>query len=124
MGFVCLREIADAVDIPYDPDPYPDDPIELTYEEFLGGISRLEDFPMERTPEEAWPHFRGWRVNYEAIAYALADFVVAPPGPWSGDRTNLPGMAFVPQRPANRTPEDRQAEGTPKADPSEWRRLG
>jgi hypothetical protein len=124
MGFVCLREIADAVDIPYDPDPYPDDPIELTYEEFLGGISRLEDFPMERTPEEAWPHFRGWRVNYEAIAYALVDFVVAPPGPWSGDRTNLPGMAFVPQRPANRTPEDRQAEETPKADPSEWRRLG
>lgn len=124
MGFVCLREIADAVDIQYDPDPFPDDPIELTYEEFLGGISRMQDFPIERTPEEAWPHFRGWRVNYEAIAYSLADFVVAPPGPWSGDRSHLPGMAFVPQRPANRTPDDRQAEETPKIDPTEWRRLG
>jgi hypothetical protein len=38
--------------IPYDPDPYPDEPIELTYEEFLGGMHRLQKigFPMERTP--------------------------------------------------------------------------
>jgi hypothetical protein len=108
MGFLAMRDIADALGLPYETDPFPDDPIELTYEEFLGGVHRLEEagFPMERTPEEAWPHFRGWRVNYESVAYALADLVVAPPGPWSGPRHHLPGLAIAPIRPANRTPED------------------
>lgn len=107
MGFLCLREIARANNVPYDPDPYPDDPIELTYEDFLGAVHKLEaiGYPIERSVEEAWPHFRGWRVNYEGVAYSLADAVVAPPGPWSGDRTHLPGMAILPQRPANRTPD-------------------
>lgn len=108
MGFLCLREIAQANNITYDPDPFPDDPVELTFEDFLGAVHKLEaiGYPMERGPEEAWTHFRGWRVNYESVAYSLADAVVAPPGPWSGDRTHLPGMAILPQRPANRTPEE------------------
>ncbi|MGH3118792.1 MAG: hypothetical protein ACRDQ2_17095, partial [Gaiellales bacterium] len=86
MGFTALRYIADVIRIDYDPDPYPNDPITLTYEEFLGGVHRMEEagFEMERSPEEAWVHFRGWRVNYEQVAYAIADEVVAPPGPWSG----------------------------------------
>ena len=108
MGFLALRDIASALKIPYDADPFPDDPIELTYEEFLGGVHRLEqvDFPIERSPEEAWPHFKGWRVNYESVAYSLANLVVAPPGPWSGPRHHLPGLAIVPTRPANRRPDD------------------
>jgi hypothetical protein len=108
MGFTCLRSIADVLRIPYDPDPVPDDPIQLTYEEFLGGVSRMEDMglQLERTPEEAWPHFRGWRVNYESIAYRLADATVAPPGPWSGPRHHLPGMAIAVVRPPNRTPDN------------------
>jgi hypothetical protein len=124
MGFVCLREIADAIGIPYDPDPYPDDPIELTYEEFLAGVARMQGFPIERPPEEAWPHFVGWRTNYEAIAYAVADWVAAPPGPWTGPRRHLPGMAFVPQRPANRIATDPAAKDQPKIDTSEWRSRG
>jgi hypothetical protein len=124
MGFICLREIADAVGIPYDPDPFPDDPIELTYEEFLAGIARMQDFPIERSPEDAWPHFVGWRVNYEGIAYAVADWVVAPPGPWTGPRSRLPGMAFVPQRPSNRIATDPSAKEQPKIDSSEWRTRG
>ena len=121
MGFTCLRNIAEVLHIPYDPDPFPDDPIELTYEEFLGGVARLRDmdFRMERSPEEAWPHFAGWRVNYEDIAYKLADMVVAPPGPWSGPRSHLPGMTIIPQRPANRRPGDRQ-DHRPKAGRSAW----
>ena len=121
MGFTCLRSIADTLGIPYDPDPYPDDPIELTYEEFVGAVDRLTDvdFPSERSPEEAWPHFHGWRVNYEAIAYALADGTVAPPGPWSGPRNHLPGVAIVPQRPVNRSPEDRRDHQS-KASRSGW----
>jgi hypothetical protein len=112
MGFTCLRNIADVMGISYDPDPFPDDPIELTYEEFLGGVHRLQKlgFPMERTPEEAWDHFRGWRVNYEAVAYAIADSVVAPPGPWSGPRARLPNISIIPQRPANRSPDDKREE--------------
>lgn len=108
MGFLCLREIAAATGIPHDPDPYPTDPIELTFEDFRGAVKKMQDvgFPMERTAEEAWPDFRGWRVNYESVAYAVADRVIAPPGPWSGERTHLPGMAILPQRPANRRPED------------------
>ena len=122
MGFTCLRSIAEVMRIPFDPDPLPTDPIELTYEEFGGGVHRLEDvgFPMERTMEEAWDHFKGWRVNYEGVAYALADAVVAPPGPWSGERRHLPGMAIVPQRPADRRPNDPQSEERPKATRFGW----
>lgn len=121
MGFTCLRSIADVLNIPYDPDPFPDDPIELTKEEFIAGLDRLKEFgfPMERSPEEAWPHFKGWRVNYERIAYALADGVVAPPGPWSGSRSHLPGVAIVPLRPPNRSPDDPQPD-RPKANRFGW----
>jgi hypothetical protein len=116
MGFICLRDIASFLQIQFDPDPMPDDPIELTYEEFAAGVERLAeiDFPLERSFEEAWPHFRGWRVNYEAVAYALANVVSAPPGPWSGPRSNLPGMEIIPQRPANRRPEDSVIATRPK----------
>ena len=121
MGFTSLRNVADVLGIPYDPDPFPDDPIELTFEEFQGGVARLREtgFEMERTAEEAWPHFKGWRVNYESIAYALADATVAPPGPWSGSRSHLQDVTFVPQRPANRRPEDREEE-RPKAARFGW----
>jgi len=121
MGFTCLRNIAGVLRLPYDPDPMPDDPIELTFDEFKGAIGRLEemDFPMERTPEEAWPHFQGWRVNYESIAYQLADLIVAPPAPWSGHRTHLADVMIVPQRPANRQPEDPKRD-EPHHDKIEW----
>lgn len=122
MGFTCLRHIATFLRIPFDPDPMPTDPTDLTYEDFLGGVRRLEEaeFPMERSPEEAWPHFRGWRVNYEQLSYAIADLVVAPPGPWSGERSHLPDMAIVPERPPNRSPADPTASGRPKAERAGW----
>ena len=116
MGYLSLREIATVARIEHDPDPFPDDPIELSFEEFNGAIDKLIEagFDCERSAEEAWPHFRGWRVNYESVAYALADLIVAPPGPWSGDRSHLPGMAIVPQRPANRRPDDPRSEERPR----------
>jgi hypothetical protein len=111
MGFLCLRDVAPFLDVTFDPDPMPHEPITLTFEEFAAGTERAVDmgFPIERTLEAAWPHFRGWRVNYEAVAYAMANVVSAPPGPWSGPRDNLPGMEIIPQRPANRTPDDASA---------------
>jgi hypothetical protein len=123
MGFTALRTIADAVKVRYDPDPYPDEDIELTFEEYAGGVRRMEEvgFPLERTPEEAWSDFQGWRINYESLCYALADLTVAVPGPWSGSRHHLPGMAIVPERPPNRRPEDPEARAEPKAKRFGWR---
>jgi len=116
MGFLCLRDIATFLRIDFDPDPLPSDPVDLTFEEFESGIERALaiGFPSGRTVEEAWPHFRGWRVNYEGVAHAIANIVSAPPGPWSGPRDNLPGMQIIPQRPADRTPDDAAADLRPK----------
>ena len=60
-------------------------------------LVRDTGFAVERSSEEAWPHFRGWRVNYEALAYRLADVVVAPRAPWSGARRHLPLELDGPQ---------------------------
>ncbi|MEA2507776.1 MAG: hypothetical protein QOH48_2394 [Actinomycetota bacterium] len=123
MGFSCLRNIADVMSISYDPDPFPDDPIQLTFDEYMDGIRRIQGigFEMERTPEEAWPHFQGWRVNYETTAYAVADIVSAPPGPWSGQRSRLAGITIEPQRPADRRAGDPEAKKQPKSQRFGWK---
>jgi hypothetical protein len=105
MGFTALRSLAITLDIPVDFDPDPDGELALSYEEYLQGIDRIATttFRMERSPEEAWPDFRGWRVNYEAVAYELAARLDAVPAPWTGPRPG--GEAEVtPIRPANRSP--------------------
>ena len=107
MGFICLRDLASAMNIEYDPDPHPDGPLDLTYEEFADAWKRLDavGFRAEREMEEAWPHFRGWRVNYEAIAYQLADMTDAPPALWSGPRHGHE-EPIPPVRPVDRKPGD------------------
>lgn len=105
MGFSALRSIAETVGLDVDPDPDPDSEIALSYEDYLRGVERITSttFPVERTPEQAWPDFRGWRVNYESVAYALASRLDAVPAPWAGPRRT--GDAPVaPRRPPNRTP--------------------
>jgi hypothetical protein len=105
MGFTMLRSVAGVFNLPVDDDPDPDSELRLSYAEYLAGIERIAStsFRMERSPEQAWPDFRGWRVNYEAVAYALADRLDTVPAPWTGPRrTGDPPMA--PIRPANRTP--------------------
>ena len=112
MGFLCLRKVTKVVgvDAEVNDDPRPDDPIKLTYEQFSLGVQhlRLTGFPIERTTEEAWIHYKGWRVNYEAAAYALAEFAVAVPAPWSGVRlaTTTTVLDVIHNRPRHRTPED------------------
>jgi hypothetical protein len=105
MGFVCLRALAKTMGLPYNEDPDPGDPVELTYEEFLQGVARLEQggFPVERSAQEAWPHFRGWRVNYESIAYQLASLIDAVPALWSGPRRGV-AAPIKPSTPVNRLP--------------------
>jgi hypothetical protein len=105
MGFTALRSIAGSLDLPVDHDPDPDGTLRLTYAEYLEGVARIAStsFPVERTPEQAWPDFRGWRVNYESIAYALAERLDAVPARWTGPR-RTGDDAMTPLRPANRTP--------------------
>jgi len=111
-GFSALRDIAVAIRVDVVEDPRPEDPVSLTYEEFLEGAQRMAavGFPMERTPEEAWPHYRGWRVNYDAIAVEIADLIDAAPAPWSGRRTHFP-EPIAPRRPLDRRPDDPEGTG-------------
>ena len=106
MGFLCLQRLAHTAGIPVDEDPLPDGPLQLTEDEFREGYDRLVavGFETERTAEQAWPHFRGWRVNYEAAAYALAYELDAVPARWAGPRRSGDDP-LEPLRPANRTPE-------------------
>ncbi|MDT7715566.1 MAG: hypothetical protein QOH09_1558 [Pseudonocardiales bacterium] len=110
MGFTALREIGSAMNISYDPDPDPNGDIGLTFAEFAAAVGQLQtvDFPMERTAAEAWPHFRGWRVNYEALAYELAWRTDAVPAPWSGPR-RWPTTPMPVRRPPDRTPDETRA---------------
>ena len=107
MGFTSLNRIAKVLGWEVEVDPNPEGPIALTYDEFAQAVLMLEGvgFPMERTAEEAWPDFRGWRVNYETVAYRLADRVTAPPAPWSGSRRHLTSGTVEPRRPPQRAPE-------------------
>jgi hypothetical protein len=115
-GFTCFNSIARAMrfDVPEEPDP--DGTISLTYEEFLDAVARLEkvQFVIERKPEEAWPHFVGWRLNYEKAAYAIADAVDAVPALWSGPR-RIPDPAIPPFRP----PSGRTSTGGGTAGPDD-----
>jgi hypothetical protein len=107
MGYTALRRISDALGWSFDEDPLPDAPLRLTEDDFAAAVALLRDvgFTTERTAEEAWPHFRGWRVNYEDLAYRWADRVLAPPAPWSGTRTRLREQNVTPRRPPHRSPD-------------------
>ncbi len=100
-GFQCFNRVARAMGfgIPEEADPAAG--IAISYTDFLAAIARLRevDFPIEREPEQAWPDFVGWRVNYERAAYALTLAIDAPPAPWSGPRLHLT-PTIDPSRPA------------------------
>jgi len=109
MSVDCLRALARALRIPYDPDPLPSDPVRLRRDEFDEGIRRLAavGFPVEREPDEAWRHFCGWRVGYEPICDVLSRLLMPPQAPWLVHRPHLgpvrrPGVV-------NRTPDDPEA---------------
>jgi hypothetical protein len=109
-GFVCFSEIARAMRLKVPETADPNAGISLSYEEFLDAVRRLRevDFPIERKPDEAWPEFVGWRVNYEQAAYAIAFEVDAVPALWSGPRRHdIPPIP--PIRPAaGRMPKDKK----------------
>ncbi len=106
MGYMALREVAAVMGIRFNPDPKPDDDVRLTREEFDEALDHVRSvgWRTERDDDEAWVHFRGWRVTYEQIAWAIADRVDAPPALWSGPRHEFGGATIAPERPPHRTP--------------------
>jgi hypothetical protein len=119
MGYTALRRISDALRWSFDEDPMPDGPLRLTEEEFATAVALVHDvgFATERTAEEAWPHFRGWRVNYEDLAYRWAQRVLAPPAPWSGTRRGLREQNVTPRRPPHRSPDSPKGYQRPDFSP-------
>ena len=100
MGFVAMEQIARTMrqEVPDEPDP--DAPISLTFTDFQQATAMLRevDYPIERSDEEAWPDFRGWRANYDATALLLARQLDAPPALWTGTR-RWPSTPIAPRRP-------------------------
>ena len=119
MGFTCLNQIAQAVGIAVVEDADPDAAIDLTFDQFAGAVEMLQGlhYPVEVSAQQAWPHFRGWRVNYESVAYALARVIDAPPALWSGPR-RWGGEPLPPRRPTNRVARETSAD-----DPQMVRRV-
>jgi hypothetical protein len=117
VGYLALRQLARVLGHDVSDDPNPDDELLLTKEEFLDAAARVKAAGMEfeRDPETAWPHFKGWRVNYEAAAYALAADLDVVPALWSGDR-NRPGPPLPPVEPVDRV--------SANVEVSEIRRIG
>lgn len=109
MGFTLFDRIAVSLGWPVDPDPDPEGPVSLTFDDYSQAIDKLAavGFPMERSADESWEDFRGWRVNYERSAYRLADRITAPPAPWSGPRRHLSGGPVLPRRPPQRHPGEK-----------------
>ena len=107
MGFVALDQIARAMRLPVPDEPDPDESVAVSFEEFTAATAMLRElgYPVETTDEDAWPHFRGWRANYDAAALLLARELDAPPALWTGTR-RWPSTPIPPQRPAARLARD------------------
>ncbi len=107
MGFVALQQIATFMRLPVPEDPDPDGPVMVSFDEFKAATAMLREvgYPIEQTDEEAWPHFRGWRANYDTVALLLARQLDAPPALWTGPR-RWPSTPIPPQRPPARFARD------------------
>ncbi|HEY5986693.1 MAG TPA: hypothetical protein VIV12_09990, partial [Streptosporangiaceae bacterium] len=119
VGYITIRKLAHSIGLPVSDDPHPDDPIALTRGEFDQALTRLRQagWTFERNSDEAWPHFCGWRVNYEGAAYGLARFLDLPPAAWSGPRLRRHAGPLLPVRPPHREPK-------PVGNPSHQKPVG
>jgi hypothetical protein len=88
-GYLTLRHIAALYDVPFNPDPRPDDPISVTRPEWEAAMDEMAEaeMPVVADREVAWAAFQGWRVNYDAVLLNLARLLEAPPVPWVSDRS-------------------------------------
>jgi hypothetical protein len=88
-GSLALRRIAAYFDIPFNPDPRPDDPITITRFEYDDACRELAQagVPLKSDLDAAWKSFAGWRVNYDTPLLDLARLTEAPIAPWTSDRS-------------------------------------
>ncbi|MBK5288456.1 MAG: hypothetical protein JJE46_08310 [Acidimicrobiia bacterium] len=88
-GFTALRAIGGFFNIPSPADPRPDDRITIGREEWERVCDELlaAGVPLKADRDQAWRDFAGWRVNYDVVLVTLAGLVLAPPAPWSSDRS-------------------------------------
>jgi hypothetical protein len=112
MGFVALGQIASSMRLGVPDEPDPNRVISVSFDDFRAATAMLRElgYPIERTDEEAWPHFRGWRANYDTAALLLARQLDAPPALWTGPR-RWPSTPMPPQRPALKRARDAQQRG-------------
>jgi hypothetical protein len=118
VGYMSARAVARSLRLPVPEDPHPDDPIALSRAEFDQGVewARAAGWVPERDLDEAWRHFRGWRVNYEMAMYQIAYFLNLPPALWSGRRRSALPRPKPPRRPPHRAPGDlRTRDDRPRA---------
>jgi len=124
-GFTCFQDVARAMQLDFPAEPDPQAGIGITYEDFLEAIDRMRfvEFPIEREDAlfDAWTDFVGWRVNYEAAAYAIAYAIDAVPAKWSGPRRDRRHPEIPPVRPPFGRPpdgaEDKRAPAKPAPSP-------
>jgi hypothetical protein len=97
-GYLALRQIADFMDIDYDPDPAPSDPISISRDEFDAVCTALAfaRVPLKPDRDLAWRDYQGWRVNYDTVLIAIAARTLAPYAPWSSDRSLAPTTRRAP----------------------------
>lgn len=102
-GFIALRRISNFFNFPYNPDPhFPQDPITVSRADFDKACAQLEaaNVPLKTDREQAWLDFAGWRVNYDRVLIGLANLTMAPPSPWTGERSKVLMTPFLrPRRP-------------------------
>jgi hypothetical protein len=113
MGFVAIEQIATFMRLPVPDDPDPDGPVAVSFDEFRAATAMLREvgYPIEQTDEEAWPHFRGWRANYDTVAMLMARELDAPPALWTGSR-RWPSTPMPPRRPTARLARDARRRRT------------
>ena len=102
-GYLSLRRIADVLEIKYDPDPNPSDPIMISRAEFDAVCDELRavGVPLKADLDQAWQDFNGWRVNYDVVLVKLCAITMAPPAKWSSDRCDrldMPPLRFRRRR--------------------------
>jgi len=90
-GFLSLRAIAAFHRIDFDPEPEPGIEISIEKSEFRAVCEQLaaEGVPLVADLDDAWHHFKGWRLNYDEVLLKLAGLTMAPYAPWISDRSSV-----------------------------------